>query len=143
MCSSDLARVFAQAREDFAYGVIVDSIDPRSMAAAREAGFTHAKMITFWDRLEPRPGDFFWRKTDQNDFDNILRAARNEDMKLIVRVDNVPGWAGGSPANANLKAVERFYEALADHGRDVVVGYEILNEPNLPFEWGGDPNPEG
>ena len=64
------ARASAQVREDFVYGVIVDSIDPRSMAAAREAGFTHAKMITFWDRLEPRPGDFFWRKTDQNDFDN-------------------------------------------------------------------------
>ncbi|MFN0073902.1 MAG: cellulase family glycosylhydrolase [Chloroflexota bacterium] len=137
------ARGHAQSREDFAYGVIVDSTDPRSMARAREAGFTHAKMITFWDRLEPSKGDFFWRKTDQNDFDNILRAARKEDMKLIVRVDNVPGWAGGSPANANLKAVESFYQALADHGKDIVVGYEILNEPNLPFEWGGDPSPEG
>jgi len=133
----------AQSNEDFAYGVIVDSTDPRSMARAREAGFTHAKMMTFWDRLEPSPGDYVWNKTDQNDLDNILRPARNEDMKLVVRVDNVPGWAGGSPAGADLSAVEGFYAALADHGRDVVAGYEILNEPNLPFEWGGAPSPEG
>jgi Cellulase (glycosyl hydrolase family 5) len=133
----------AQSNEDFAYGVIVDSTDPRSMARAREAGFTHAKMITFWDRLESSPGDLSWNKTDQNDFDNILRVARNEDMKLVVRVDNVPGWAGGSPAGADLNAVQSFYAALADHGRDVVAGYEILNEPNLPYEWGGAPSPEG
>ena len=133
----------AQTNEDFAFGVIVDSTDPRSMARAREAGFTHAKMVTFWDRLEPNPGDYFWNKTDQNDFDNILRAAQNEEMWLVVRVDNVPGWAGGSPANANLTAVQNFYTALADHGRGTVAAYEILNEPNLPFEWGGDPSAAG
>lgn len=132
-----------QEREDFAFGVIVDSTDPRSMNAARGAGFTHAKMITFWDRLEPGPGHFFWHQTEHNDFDNILRAARAEEMKLVVRVDGVPGWAGGSPANADLDAVEGFYYALALHGRGTAVAYEILNEPNLPFEWGGPPSPEG
>ena len=135
--------VLAQTNDDFAFGVIVDSTDPRSMARAREAGFTHAKMMTFWDRLEPAPGDFYWNKTDQNDLDNILRAAANEEMSLVVRVDNVPGWAGGSPAGANLRAVQDFYQALAEHGRGTIVGYEILNEPNLPYEWGGGPSPEG
>jgi hypothetical protein len=132
----------AQTNEDFAFGVIVDSTDPRSMAHAREAGFTHAKMVTFWDRLEPSRGDYFWHKTEQNDFDNILRAADNEEMKLVVRVDNVPGWAGGSPAGADLRAVQSFYKALAEHGRGTVVAYEILNEPNLPYEWGGEPSAE-
>jgi hypothetical protein len=32
---------------------------------------------------------------------------------------------------------------MAKHGRGTVVGYEILNEPNLPFEWGGPPDPAG
>src|SRR5215210_6542355 len=122
--------VLAQANDDFAFGVIVDSTDPRSMARAREAGFTHAKMITFWDRLESAPGDFSWNRTDQNDLDNILRAAANQEMSLVVRVDNVPGWAGGSPAAADPQAVQSFYRALAEHGRGTIVGYEILNEPN-------------
>jgi Cellulase (glycosyl hydrolase family 5) len=132
--------VLAQTNDDFAFGVIVDSTDPRSMARAREAGFTHAKMMTFWDRLEPGPGDYYWNRTDQNDLDNILRAAANEEMSLVVRVDNVPAWAGGSPAGADLQAVQSFYQALAEHGRGTIVGYEILNEPNLPYEWGGGPS---
>ena len=91
------SRVLAQTNDDFAFGVIVDSTDPRSMARAREAGFTHAKMMTFWDRLEPAPGDFYWNRTDQNDLDNILRAAANEEMSLVVRVDNVPGGLADHP----------------------------------------------
>ena len=61
-------------------------------------------------------------------------------MPLIVRVDGVPAWAGGAPAGANLEAVRDFYENAARYGADIVVGFEILNEPNLPFEWGGPPS---
>ena len=122
----------AHAREDFVYGVIVDSTDPRSMALAREAGFTHAKMIIFWDRLEPARGRYLWNETEQNDFDNVLKAARSQAMKLIIRVDGVPDWAGGAAATADLEPLEAFYRALAEHGRGTVVAYEILNEPNLP-----------
>ena len=38
---------------DVVSGVIVDTTDPVSMRLAREAGFTHAKMILYWPRLEP------------------------------------------------------------------------------------------
>ena len=39
--------------DDFVNGVIVDTTNPNSMRMAREAGFTHAKMILYWPRLEP------------------------------------------------------------------------------------------
>lgn len=132
-----------RAAEELAYGVIVDTTNPRSMRMAREAGFTHAKMIIFWDRLETKRGRFAWKETSENDLDNVMKAARAEEMKLVVRVDGVPDWAGGSPANADPEAVARFYAAMADHGKGLIVGYEILNEPNLPFEWGGPPDPAG
>ena len=32
---------------------------------------------------------------------------------------------------------------MASYAKGTVVGYEILNEPNLPFEWGGPPDPAG
>ena len=86
-----LSTVLAQTNDDFAFGVIVDSTDPRSMARAREAGFTHAKMMTFWDRLEPGPGDFYWNRTDQNDLDNILRGAPHT---LSPESENVMAAAG-------------------------------------------------
>ena len=133
----------AQADEEFAYGVIVDTTDVRSMRAAYEAGFTHAKMVMYWASVEPSPGNYLWNQTRENDFDNIMKAARAENMPLVVRVDGVPSWAGGSPANANLDAVRSFYEQAARYSAGTVVAFEILNEPNLPFEWGGPPSPAG
>lgn len=131
--------VTAQASEP-AHGVIVDTTNPRSMQLAREAGFTHAKMMLQWPRVEPKRGRYTWADTRENDLDNLLKAANAEEMSLVLRVDGVPDWAGGSPAGANLDAVASFYEAIATYARGRVAGYEILNEPNLPFEWGGPPS---
>jgi hypothetical protein len=131
------------AAENLAHGVIVDTTNPTSMRLAREAGFTHAKMVLYWPRLEPNPGQYLWRETRENDLDNVLNAAGPQQLLLVLRVDQVPAWAGGSPGQADLGAVERFYAAMASHGRGRVVAYEILNEPNLPFEWGGPPDPAG
>jgi hypothetical protein len=140
--SSPTPAAFAQS-DDFVNGVIVDTTNPNSMRMAREAGFTHIKMILYWPRLEPGPGQYLWNETEHNDLDNVMRAANAEGLFMILRIDEVPGWAGGSPGGADLGAIERFYAELARHGRGTVVGYEILNEPNLPFEWGGPPDPAG
>lgn len=129
--------------DEMVHGVIVDTTNPNSMRMAREAGFTHAKMILYWPRLEPSPGNYLWNGTKENDLDNVMKPARAEGMPLILRIDAVPDWAGGSPANANHAAVEAFYAAMAAYAKGTVVGYEILNEPNLPFEWGGPPDPAG
>jgi hypothetical protein len=127
--------------DEMVRGVIIDTTNPDSMRMAREAGFTHAKMILYWPRLEPSPGHFLWNDTDQNDLDNVMRAASAEGLAMILRIDEVPNWAGGSPGGADLGAVESFYAEMARHAKGTVVGYEILNEPNLPFEWGGPPDP--
>jgi hypothetical protein len=124
-------------------GIIVDTTNPNSMRMAREAGFTHAKMILYWPRLEPSPGHFLWNDTKENDLDNVMQAAGAEQMPLVLRIDEVPGWAGGSPGGADLGAVEGFYAGLSSYAKGTVVAYEILNEPNLPFEWGGAPDPAG
>ncbi|MCC7371122.1 MAG: cellulase family glycosylhydrolase [Chloroflexi bacterium] len=138
-----LAQSSGEAFDDFAVGIIVDTTNPRSMAMAREGGFTHAKMIVNWARLEPRRGRYTFRESSENDLDNVMKAARGEDMKLVVRVDGAPDWAGGKPSKADTGAVEAFYAAMAAHGKGAIVAYEVLNEPNLPFEWGGDPSPSG
>jgi polysaccharide biosynthesis protein PslG len=129
--------------DELIHGVIVDTTNPNSMRMAREAGFTHAKMILYWPRLEPSSGNYLWNNTSENDLDNVMKPARAEGMPMILRIDQVPDWAGGSPGGADLGAVERFYAAMASHAKGTVVGYEILNEPNLPFEWGGPPDPAG
>ncbi|MFN8636866.1 MAG: cellulase family glycosylhydrolase [Chloroflexota bacterium] len=132
----------AQA-DELVYGVIVDTTNPNSMRMAREAGFTHAKMILYWPRLEPSRGHFLWNDTKENDLDNVMKAAQAEHMVMVLRIDQVPDWAGGSPGGADLGAVQEFYAAMASYAQGTVVAYEILNEPNLPFEWGGPPDPAG
>jgi hypothetical protein len=129
------------APEGFAYGVVVDTTDARGMRMAREAGFTHAMMVLHWAAIEPSPGVYVWTATTENDFDNIMKPARAEGMYLVVRLHGVPDWAGGSPMNADLAAVQRTYENVARYGAGTVVAYEILNEPNLDREWGGPPSP--
>jgi hypothetical protein len=128
---------------EMVHGIIVDTTDPNSMRMAREAGFTHAKMVLYWPRLEPGPGHYLWKDSKENDLDNVMKAARAEQMALVLRVDQVPDWAGGSPGGADLGAVESFYAEMARYAQGTVVAYEILNEPNLPFEWGGPPDAAG
>ena len=67
------------------HGVIVDTTNPNSMRLAREAGFTHAKMILYWPRLEPSPGHFLWNDPKENDLDNVMKAAQAEEMSLVLR----------------------------------------------------------
>lgn len=138
-----LAQSGNSALDDFAVGIIVDTTNPRSMSMAREGGFTHVKMIVNWARMEPRRGRYTFLETSENDLDNVMKAARAEDLKLVIRVDGAPDWAGGKPSKVDTGAVEAFYAAMAAHGKGTIVAYEVLNEPNLPFEWGGDPSPSG
>jgi hypothetical protein len=100
-------------------------------------------LVLHWDRLEPKRGRFTFAETSENDLDNVIKAAQAEDLKLVVRVDGAPDWTGGSPSRADPQEVEAFYAAMAAHGQGTVTAYEILNEPNLPFEWGGAPSPSG
>ncbi|MCC6177544.1 MAG: SH3 domain-containing protein [Chloroflexi bacterium] len=133
----------AKVGDGLALGVIVDTTNPTSMRLAREAGFSYAKMVLHWRNVEPKRGRYAWLDTTENDLDNLIKAARAENMRLVIRVDSVPDWAGGSPSKVNLDAVEAFYVAMAAHARGAVAAYEVLNEPNLPFEWGGAPSPSG
>jgi hypothetical protein len=133
-------RIAAAQGQELVHGVIIDSTNPNSMRLAREAGFTHAKMILYWPRLQPTPGPPMWHETSENDLDNVMRAAAAEDIFLILRIDEVPAWAGGLASVADLVAVESFYRDMASKAQGRVAGYEILNEPNLPIEWGGPPD---
>ncbi|MFN8522511.1 MAG: cellulase family glycosylhydrolase [Chloroflexota bacterium] len=132
--------VHAQAA-DFVNGISVDHATPRSMKLAREAGFPHVKMVVYWPRMQQRTGELLWDMGLPNDVDNMLAMASQAGLKLILRVDGVPAWAGGSPATADLAQVEAFHRDLAAYVGDRAVAYEILNEPNLDFEWGGPPDP--
>lgn len=130
----------AQAHPGMVYGVAVAGISPWTMALARQAGFTHIKVSLSWRQLQPTARRFAW-KDDQNDLDNILRAARQGGLRVVLRIDGGPPWAGNTAASATPDQVFKLFSSVAAYAGQTVAAYEVLNEPNLPDEWGGPPDP--
>lgn len=137
------AAVAAEARP-FAYGITI--ADPSAAAGgsfdlSRRAGFSHVYAVLRWDEVEPQPGQLAWANGQANALDTLLGAARQYGLKLILRLDRPPVWAGGHPLGADAAAFGRFAGAVATRAKGVATAYEIFNEPNLPFEFGGAPDP--
>jgi hypothetical protein len=131
----------ARAHPGLVYGAAVAGISPWTMDLARQAGFSHVKVSITWRQLQSTPRRFEWKTTDQNDLDNILRAARQAGLRVVLRIDGGPPWTGGAAYNADPEEVFKLFSNLADHAGDTVAAYEVLNEPNLPAEWGTAPDP--
>src|SRR5215216_2870333 len=134
----------AGAHPGLAYGVAVAGISPWTMDLARQAGFGYVKVSITWRALQSTPRRFeFSKKSDQNDLSNILNAAGEAGLRVILRIDGGPPWIGGDAANAEPDDIFKLYSTVADFAGDAVMAYEVLNEPNLPSEWGAAPSPAG
>lgn len=128
----------------FAYGVTI--ADPSTAAGgsfdlARRAGFTHVYAVLRWDEVEPDRGRYAWANGSQNSLDTLIAGSKQYGLKLIIRLDKPPVWAGGSPTNLDAGVLRTFANAVAMRAKGAAVAYEVFNEPNLPFEFGGAPNP--
>jgi hypothetical protein len=130
-------------RPDLVVGASVATISPWSMDHARQAGLTHVRHSIAWADVDRARNRWPWDRTDENDLDNVLRAVGKAKLKLVLRLDGGPKSAGGRANAANLGEVEAFYRAVAAHGGPTLDAIEVLTEPNLPLEWGGDADPEG
>ncbi|MHB1357491.1 MAG: cellulase family glycosylhydrolase [Anaerolineae bacterium] len=119
-------------------------VGSRDMQVVREAGFTWVKVVFGWREIEgAAKGAFDWSRTDE-----IVDMANSIGVKLLVRVDHQPQWAGGGfPVNGppdNLQDLADFLTALASRYQGRIQGYQIWNEPNLAREWGDKtPDPDG
>ena len=134
-----------RAAGDFVYGTHVTAIDHAPLA--RNDGFKLMWAYVPWQQVEPERGQFLFRKQDKwgkpqpNALSNVVSAAADAGMKLILRIDEVPGWAGGDPAHLDPKDLEAYLYEAVRYGKGTIQYVEVFNEPNLPFEWGGAPDP--
>jgi len=122
----------------------------RDLRLAKEAGFTWIKQMFQWNYIEGRgKGKFEW-----NEPDRLVKAARQEGLKILARVDIAPEWArdkstdlkvSGPPKNNEdfgefIHALVERYKPGSPFGE--ISAFQIWNEPNLAFEWGGQqPDP--
>lgn len=113
----------------------------------RQMVFSHVKQIFAWEDIEARPGAI-----DLSRAEEILHEIERRDLKLVVRLSDVPDWA--HPDAAGTKDVDfldappdpafmdewaRYCGAIATQFAGRIAGYQIWNEPNLTREWGGRP----
>ncbi len=129
----------------FVYGTHISALD--HAATARQDGFRLMWGYVSWQQVEPNRGDFLFRKQDKwgkplpNALTNVINAAAQADMKIILRLDEVPAWAGGNPAHLDPNDLEQYLYETVRYGKGTIQYVEIFNEPNLPYEWGGAPDP--
>jgi Cellulase (glycosyl hydrolase family 5) len=132
---------------DFVYGTHVSALDHAPLA--RKNGFKLMWAYVPWQQVEPERGQFLFRKQDKwgkpqpNALTNVVSAAADAGMKLILRIDEVPAWAGGNPAHLDPRDLELYLYEAVRYGKGTIQYVEVFNEPNLPYEWGDAPDPAG
>ncbi|MBN1933522.1 MAG: beta-galactosidase [Anaerolineae bacterium] len=110
----------------------------RDLGLIKDMGFRWVKQIFAWNAIEgAAKGHFDWSATDR-----IVDDVNRYGLKLLVRIDRGPVWAGGqgeSGLPTNLADFGDFCTALASRYKGKIHAYQIWNEPNLAREWGGKP----
>ncbi len=126
-------------------------IDPAkrrlSLKMAQEAGIHWVRQQFQWAALEPDEKGAFvgqFGESTWDVYDDILGAAEELGMELIVRLDTSPKWARpGNPQVTtppdDLDDFGDYVAAVVDRYRGRVRYYQIWNEPNLAVEWGNRP----
>jgi hypothetical protein len=105
----------------------------RDLGLIRDAGFTWVKQWFAWDDIEGAgKGKYDWGTADR-----IVDQVEEFGLKLIVRVDREPEWAGPPPGNIDHFA--DFLTAVTTRYKGRIHAYQVWNEPNLAREWGHKP----
>jgi PKD repeat protein len=106
-------------------------------------GFDWAKGFVTWSDAGKGP-NYNWVAVD-----NQLREFAPQVRNVLLRLGGPPPAGIGNPpvSASDLAAFSSFAQALAAHVSAVwrtqgleTAAYEIWNEPNLDYEWGGHPN---
>jgi len=125
----------------FDYGIQGDAITDtnygRLFGLVQQLGFRWYKQQVEWFRYNPGPGQYDWGALDR-----IVDSANAAGIKLLFSVVKAPKWARppgdtdqGPPADPGTYAA--FLREMAARYKGRVHAYEIWNEQNLYYEWGG------
>lgn len=110
----------------------------QTLAQIQEAGFYWVRQTFPWAEIEPQPGEFTWEP-----WDRIVKAVDQQGLHLIAVLDTSPPWAqGGQGGDAHTPPQEiadfgRFAHAFAARYGNQIDYYQIWDEPNLSYHWGG------
>ena len=123
------------------YGMML-AYPPTGVAQVKTAGFDWYKYFVHWNSVDPNHnGTYDWSTVDWR-----LDEACANDLNLLLRVERAS--ADWTPIqDSEMAAWQAFFQALAAHiaqkraacPTSYRVALEIWNEPNLDFQWTGQP----
>ncbi|MDO8670133.1 MAG: glycosyl hydrolase family 18 protein, partial [Dehalococcoidia bacterium] len=110
---------------------------PRALQMVKSAGFTWAKIQIRWDGVESSKGNINWGYLD-----GIVNQMSANGVRVLFSFTAAPRWS--TPADytdpgppRDPQDLANFVGAIAAHYPGRVHAYEIWNEQNVFFEWGG------
>ena len=133
----------AAAPASFEYGTILTDLSHGSLA--RQGGFNVISAFVAWSAVEPSRGQYLFEQKDQwsqpvaNDLTNVVNTAQKNGMKVGLRLDSPPQWAGGAVYALNPTDVQDYVYHAVHHAGGAIAYVEVFNEMNLPIEWGTTP----
>ena len=125
----------------FGYGIqadlVTDTDHERIYNHIKAIGFNWVKQQVEWFRYNAGPGQYDWGALDR-----IVEGANAHGINVLFSVVKAPGWSRppqdtdeGPPADPNTYGA--FMRDMAARYKGRVKAYEIWNEQNLYYEWGG------
>jgi len=117
-------------------------IAQRDLALVKDLEFGWVKQSFAWRDIESiEKGKYDWWHPDQ-----IVDAAEDVGLNLLVRIDRQPFWSQEPGADlknntppADLSDFGDFCGTLAERYKGRIDAYQVWNEPNLSREWGDQP----
>jgi hypothetical protein len=130
----------------FGYGIQAHFISQgdhdRIIGAVHGIGFSWVKQQARWEDMERDKGQIDW-----GEMDRMVNNCAANGLKVMLSVVTAPDWArpgdtdrsvDGPPANPDDYA--NFIGQMAARYKGKVQAYEVWNEQNLWYEWGGHGN---
>ncbi len=126
----------------FVYGAWM--ANPWSAPMAAQANLTHVASYVSWRKVEPERGRFLFKddgssRPEENDLTNVVAGARTSGLQFMLRLDDVPEWAGGKLYLVRPSDVEDYAYEAVKFAQGTISYLEVFNEANLPREWGRSP----
>ena len=127
----------------FNYGAILTDLG--HVPLARQGGFNVISAFIAWSAVEPSRDQYLFEQKDQwgqpvaNDLTNVVAISQKNGLKVSLRLDSPPAWAGGAVYSLNPADVQSYVYHAVKYANGNIAYVEVFNEMNLPLEWGTTP----
>lgn len=110
----------------------------QALATMREMGMSWVRQEIRWDEVEATEGQYDWTA-----YDRVIGEANKSGLAVVVVLNRTPQWARQPKEIENplappqeLSHFVRFASAAAEQYGNVVMAWQVWDEPNLMPHWG-------